>query len=90
MRSRGFEAGLRTSFVPGPVSTVSLWSLDLNSELVFVGDAGGTEPNGASRRYGVVLIVWIHDEKDLSKLPPEVVTLKEIARDVAVEALADA
>jgi len=53
VRSRGFETGLRTSFVPGLVSTVSLWSLDLASELVFVGDAGGTEPSGATRRYGI-------------------------------------
>ncbi len=52
-RSLGFEAGLRTSFVPGLVTTVSLWQLDLDSELVFVGDAGGTEASGASRRYGV-------------------------------------
>lgn len=53
VRSRGFEAGVRTSFVPGLVSTVSLWTLDLDSELVFVGDAGGTEASGATRRYGV-------------------------------------
>ena len=53
VRSRGFEGGLRTSFTPGLVSTVSLWSLDLDSELVFVGDAGGTEPSGATRRYGI-------------------------------------
>ena len=53
VRSRGFETGVRTSFLPGLVSTVSLWSLDLDSELVFVGDAGGTEPSGATRRYGI-------------------------------------
>ena len=53
VRSRGFETGIRTSFLPGLVSTVSLWSLDLDSELVFVGDAGGTEPSGATRRYGI-------------------------------------
>ena len=54
-RSLGFEAGLRTSFVPGLVTTISLWQLDLDSELVFVGDAGGTEASGASRRYGLEL-----------------------------------
>ena len=53
VRSRGYETGLRTSFLPGLVSTVSLWSLDLASELVFVGDAGGTETSGSTRRYGV-------------------------------------
>jgi len=53
VRSRGLEAGVRTSVVPGLVSTVSVWYLDLESELVFVGDAGGTEATGATRRYGV-------------------------------------
>ena len=35
------------------VSTVSLWWLELDSELLFVGDGGGTEVNGATGRYGV-------------------------------------
>jgi outer membrane receptor protein involved in Fe transport len=41
--------------VPGLVSTLSLWTLDLESELVFVGDAGGTEPSGRTRRTGIEL-----------------------------------
>ncbi len=52
-RARSYEVGLRTSALPGLVSTVSVWLLDLDSELVFVGDAGATEANGATRRYGV-------------------------------------
>jgi hypothetical protein len=52
-RSRGAEAGVRTAAIPGLVSSVSLWALDLDSELVFVGDAGGTEATGRTRRYGV-------------------------------------
>lgn len=55
VRSRGAEIGVRTSPVPGLVSTVAIWTLDLASELVFVGDAGGTEPSGATRRTGVEL-----------------------------------
>ena len=47
------ETGVRTSAIPGLVSSVSIWFLDLDSELVFTGDSGGTEPSGASRRYGV-------------------------------------
>ena len=72
VRSRGFEAGLRTSVLPGLVSTVSLWSLDLASELVFVGDAGGTEPSGATRRSGVEFAnyyqatPWLTFDADLS------------------------
>lgn len=72
VRSRGFETGLRTSFLPGLVSTVSLWSLDLASELVFVGDAGGTEPSGATRRHGLEFAnfyqatPWLAFDADLS------------------------
>jgi len=32
---------------------MSFWSLDLDSELVFVGDAGATEPSGRTRRHGI-------------------------------------
>ncbi|WP_338114863.1 TonB-dependent receptor [Novosphingobium olei] len=50
-RSRGAELGLRVERGPLNVSLVGFW-LDLASELVFVGDAGSTEPNDASRRFG--------------------------------------
>ena len=53
VRTYGAEAGLRTTAVPGLHSTVSLWWLDIDSELLFVGDAGGTEATRPSRRYGV-------------------------------------
>lgn len=53
VRSRGAEFGLRNTLVPGLVSTLALWGLQLDSELVFVGDAGTTEPSGKSQRYGI-------------------------------------
>ena len=53
VRSRGAEIGLRTSAGKGLVSSVTLWALDLDSELVFSGDSGGTEPTARTRRYGV-------------------------------------
>ncbi|MBC7822099.1 MAG: TonB-dependent receptor, partial [Planctomycetaceae bacterium] len=34
-------------------ATLSVFALELDGELVFVGDAGTTEPNDATRRYGV-------------------------------------
>ncbi|HEY9153860.1 MAG TPA: TonB-dependent receptor, partial [Opitutaceae bacterium] len=55
VRSKGVELGARTSAIDGLVSSVSLWALDLNSELVFSGDSGGTEASGSTRRYGVEL-----------------------------------
>ncbi len=53
--TKGAEVGLRTQYIPGLVSTLSLWWLEMGSELVFVGDAGGTEPSGKSQRYGLEL-----------------------------------
>lgn len=50
-RSRGAELGLRVEQGRLTASLVGFW-LDLASELVFVGDAGTTEPNDASRRWG--------------------------------------
>jgi outer membrane receptor protein involved in Fe transport len=51
--SRGFELGARTELIRGLQSSLALWKLDFDSELVYVGDAGTTEPAGASRRHGV-------------------------------------
>ncbi|MES2100379.1 MAG: TonB-dependent receptor [Pseudomonadota bacterium] len=53
VRSKGGEFGVRTEIVPGLQSSLSLWALKLDSELLFVGDAGETEPSRASRRYGI-------------------------------------
>ncbi len=53
VRTMGAEVGVRSTFVPGLQSTLSLWMLDIDSELLFVGDAGTTEPSRPSRRYGV-------------------------------------
>jgi outer membrane receptor protein involved in Fe transport len=49
----GMDVGVRTALVPTMQLSLSLWSLDLDSELLFVGDAGTTEANRASRRRGV-------------------------------------
>lgn len=53
VRSRGAELGIRVSPVPTWRSTFALWALNLNSELLFVGDGGATEPTSASHRRGI-------------------------------------
>ena len=50
--SKGMELGARTEWLPGLQSSLALWRLDLASELLFVGDAGETQPSRASRRHG--------------------------------------
>jgi hypothetical protein len=52
-RARGAEVGVRTVKLRGVQTTVALWTLALDSELVFVGDAGTTEASAPSRRYGI-------------------------------------
>lgn len=54
VKSRGSELGLRTqALLPGLNTTLALWYLKLDSELLFVGDAGSTEATSGSRRYGL-------------------------------------
>lgn len=55
VRTRGAEIGLRVTPRAGWQTTVALWTLGLDSELLFVGDAGTTEASGASRRQGITV-----------------------------------
>jgi outer membrane receptor protein involved in Fe transport len=55
VRARGAELGVRTLAMPGLHATAAYWGLDLDSELLFAGDAGTTEPSRPSRRRGVEL-----------------------------------
>ncbi len=51
--ARGAEVGVRTVAIPRTQLTVTLWTLSLDSELLFVGDAGTTEASRPSRRTGI-------------------------------------
>jgi hypothetical protein len=53
VRAKGAEVGLRTVQLRGVQSTVALWYLGLDSELLFVGDAGTTKAGRPSRRAGL-------------------------------------
>jgi len=65
VKTRGAEVGVRTRLIPGLDSSVSLFMLDSASEILFVGDAGDTEPSRPSRRYG---IEWTNHYKPVSWL----------------------
>jgi len=54
-RAKSYEIGVRSKpWGPGGVELIAtIWRLDLQSELVFVGDEGTTEIRGPSRREGV-------------------------------------
>ncbi len=56
--STGAEIGFRTLRNERLNLSASLWYLELDSELLFVGDAGITEPSRPSRRYGIELPIY--------------------------------
>ncbi len=51
-KARGGELGVRTRLFDRLDLAASFWLLDLDSEIVFVGDEGTTEAGGATRRIG--------------------------------------
>lgn len=55
VRTWGVEFGVRNESFRGLVNTLSVWMLHSDSELVYSGDSGTTEPGPASMRYGVEL-----------------------------------
>lgn len=65
VKTRGAEVGVRTRIIPGLDSSLSLFVLDSASEILFVGDAGDTEPSRPSRRYG---FEWSNHYKPVSWL----------------------
>jgi hypothetical protein len=53
VRTKGAELGVRTTWIEGLQSSIAFWALDIDSELLFIGDAGTTEASRPSRRYGI-------------------------------------
>jgi hypothetical protein len=56
--ARGAEVGVRTVAPPRTQLTLTLWTLALDSELLFVGDAGTTEASRPSRRMGIEVTAY--------------------------------
>ncbi len=53
VKTRGAELGLRTDIIADVQTSLALWQLKTDSELLFIGDAGTTEASRPSRRHGV-------------------------------------
>ncbi|WP_225715585.1 TonB-dependent receptor [Bradyrhizobium semiaridum] len=72
VRSKGAELGIRTRAIDGLTSSLAVFVLDFDSELLFVGDAGTTEPSRPSRRVGVewtnqyTVLPWMRLDFDLA------------------------
>ncbi len=66
VRGEGTEIGIRY-FDPNHFNiSLALWYLQLDSELLFVGDAGNTEASRSSERYGLELAAYYWLGKDFS------------------------
>jgi outer membrane receptor protein involved in Fe transport len=72
VRASGAEIGIRTAIVPHMQFALTAWRLDLDSELIYVGDAGTTEPSRATKRRGVEFaayfspLPWLTLDADLA------------------------
>jgi hypothetical protein len=53
VKARGAEIGVRSVLIPRLQTTFTAWTLGLDSELIFVGDAGTTEAGRPSHRHGI-------------------------------------
>jgi outer membrane receptor protein involved in Fe transport len=58
VKASGGEVGFRTSPLPELQLSGSFWTLNLDSELLFVGDGGTTEPSRESHRRGIELSAY--------------------------------
>lgn len=72
----GAEIGLRTALFKRTQLSAAVWQLDIDSELVFIGDGGTTEASLASRRRGLELglysrpLSWLILDADLAVSRP--------------------
>ncbi|GAA5496600.1 hypothetical protein Rhal01_02785 [Rubritalea halochordaticola] len=60
VRTKGLEWGVRSNAVENLTTTLALWYLESDSELVYVGDAGTSEAGDGSERWGVELAAYWH------------------------------
>ncbi|WP_257169464.1 TonB-dependent receptor [Bradyrhizobium sp. SRS-191] len=72
VRTKGAEVGMRTRIIPGLDSSLSVFMLNQDSEILFSGDAGDTSASRPSRRYGFEFTnhyrpaSWIDIDADLA------------------------
>lgn len=58
VRTKGAEIGVRSHAIENLTATATLWYLESDSELVYVGDAGTSEAGDASERWGIELAAY--------------------------------
>ncbi|HEX3556547.1 MAG TPA: TonB-dependent receptor plug domain-containing protein [Thermoanaerobaculia bacterium] len=72
VRAKSLDVGARTSAIPNLQTAATVFLLDLDSELVFAGDAGNTQAGRPSRRTGIEFqnfyrpLSWLSIDADLA------------------------
>jgi outer membrane receptor protein involved in Fe transport len=66
VRAIGGEVGFRAAPFNGVHTSVALWRLDIDSELLFTGDAGTTEPSRPSRREGIEWTSYVKTRRNIT------------------------
>lgn len=86
----GNEIGAEVNIAKRAVISVALWSLELQNELVYIGDEGTTENNGCSRRFGIdvstriQILKWLVFDGDVN-IARSVFTQKVFGKREAVD-----
>jgi len=89
VRAQGADVGIRTTLVEGLQSTLTVFRLELDSELVYLGDSGTTEAGPPSRRTGIELAnfyrirPWIALDLDLTLTDAEFTDVPEDEREIS-------
>lgn len=71
-RAWGYEVGVRVKPLERFTVSLAAWGLDLQNELVYVGDEGTTEVNGPTRRIGLDIearaqfLDWLYADVDMT------------------------
>ncbi len=88
VRAEGADLGVRTTWIEGLQSTLTVFRLALDSELVYLGDSGTTEAGPPSERTGVELAnfyrirPWVALELDLTLTDAEFTDVPENEREI--------
>ncbi len=71
-RAWGYEVGVRVKPLERFTFSLAAWGLDLQNELVYIGDEGTTEVNGPTRRIGLdvearaQVLDWLYADVDMT------------------------
>jgi outer membrane receptor protein involved in Fe transport len=82
-KALGFDLGMIVKPTPALILQAAVWTLNLEQEFVYVGDAGIVEPSGKTRRQGIDVSIryqitdWLYADADLNLTRPTALDVPE-------------